>query len=600
MLADGALDRLSSALDDDPTVQVAYGHIDVVDEDGSNQRRNDWPFKRFDWVQQMSHLNQLPYCSMMRREVLDRSGGYRVRDYLAEDAALWCRVTSLGTRAAKVTDESTLIYRLRPDSKSHNDRRDHGDGAFTAWYPWHVADSVQEGMQAVRELKQPMANLVPFGAQGIAPYGCWPVWSHHDPLVSVIIPVGPSHEKYLIDALDSVQAQSFPFWEAVVVNDTGEPLDVSYAPWARVVDGGGGIAQSRNIGIDEAQGHLLLFLDADDFLFPAAIEQMLKAYVSSGGEKYIYTDWYNIQPGERPSKNSAKEYDRNRTDGSSHPVTALVRKEQAQAVGGFDETMPGWEDWEFYIRMAIHGFCGERLPEALLVYRLHTGLRREDSLAKKDVSLSVLKERYAAFFTGEKQMAGCCGGDTTVLEIKRQLGLIESAPKIQLKDGAMSVRVEFIGNNVGAVSINSVAGKALSRPIRAGANPLDRFHDVSAEDVQLLVESGRFKQVGGGTQLDLNQGLQAVPDLPPMPEETEPILPPVLDEGTDDERTSRSTPDPSAMTVTEIKGYTIGLSSQELRDMLEKERGGQSRKSAISYLEEMVLDAERVESGVVS
>lgn len=601
MLAEGALEVLSAALNSDPSIHIAYGHLDIVNEDGSDRRRNDWPFAQFNWEQQMSHLNQLPYSSMMRREVLDHSGGYRVRDYLAEDAALWCRVSSLGFRAKKVTDKPTLVYRLRPDSKSSNDRKEYGDGAFTAWYPWKVADSVQGGMQAVREQKRPNPNVVPFGAQGDAPYGCWPVWSHHDPLVSVIIPVGPSHEKYLIDALDSVLAQTFPFWEAVVVNDTGSTLDVSYAPWAKVVKGGGGIAQSRNIGIEAAQGHLLLFLDADDFLFPTAVEQMLKAYVQNDGAKYIYTDWYNITPGEPPSKNNAKPYDRTRSDGSSHPVTALVRREHAQTIGGFDEAMPGWEDWEFYIRMAMYGFCGARLPEALLVYRLHTGLRREDSLARKDESLAVLKERYADFFTGAKPMAKCCGGDTTILEVKRQLGLIESTPTVNLsrsKDGVMSVRVEYRGKSVGAVTISSVGGKQLSRPIRAGNNPLDRFHDVPAEDAKLLVESRLFRQVGGA-ELDLNQGLQMVPDLPPEPPAVNPVLPDIPVVAINDYKPEIAPLDPSAMTVAEIKSRTIGLSAQALSDMLEKEKGGQNRKSAVAYLEEMLADAERVESGPV-
>jgi hypothetical protein len=94
---------------------------------------------------------------MMRREVLERSGGYRTRDWRAEDASLWTRLTSFGFRAAKVTEESTLIYRFRQDSKSADEARAHQDrdGDWTAWYPWRTAGDPYDGLRAIQEKRQP-------------------------------------------------------------------------------------------------------------------------------------------------------------------------------------------------------------------------------------------------------------------------------------------------------------------------------------------------------------------------------------------------------------------------------------------------------------
>src|SRR5690606_14733038 len=111
------------------------------------------------------HLNQLPYCAMMRRAVLERSGGYRERDWRAEDASFWLRVTALGFRAAKVTAENMLLYRIRPDSKSAIERGQYGDadGDWTAWYAWRLAPTAAAGAVVRSRKEVPAPELIPFG-----------------------------------------------------------------------------------------------------------------------------------------------------------------------------------------------------------------------------------------------------------------------------------------------------------------------------------------------------------------------------------------------------------------------------------------------------
>jgi hypothetical protein len=186
---------------------------------------------------------------------LERSGGYRTRDWRAEDASLWTRLTSFGFRAAKVTEESTLIYRFRQDSKSADEARAHQDrdGDWTAWYPWRTAGDPYDGLRAIQEKRQPNLAVVPFAAQGKPPrpLRCWPVPHHQAPLVSIIIPVGPGHAQYLIDALDSVQAQTLPNWECIVVNDTGAAAERHRKPVgasdSRAAGLGAGAARNRGL-----------------------------------------------------------------------------------------------------------------------------------------------------------------------------------------------------------------------------------------------------------------------------------------------------------------------------------------------------------------
>jgi glycosyl transferase family 2 len=517
MLAPNALDTLSMALDRDSSIHIAFGHLDTVNDQGQNQQRNPWPGATFDWHAQIAHLNQLHYSSMMRREVLERSGGYRIRDWRAEDASFWTRVTSFGFRAAKVTDDATLIYRLRSDSKS---RGEDGDGDWTAWFPWRLAGDPTTGLDMLRDKRQPNPLIVPFGAQGTppAPLKAWPVHHHQHPLVSVIIPVGPGHAPYLIDALDSVQAQTFPFWEVIVVNDSGDELDTLGAPYARVVatTGRRGAGAARNVGLDAARAPLVVFLDADDLLTPRALETMLRAFVQSDG-RYVYSDWLTLEDETRidgpMAARTVEDYDqRKMLQGLRHAVTALVPAEWVTGVGGFDETLKGFEDWDLYCKLAVVGACGVRTAHPLLVYRRAAGLRTRTLLKPREheddppaytalgeQTAEAIYSRYAAQRQGDERIMPCgsCGGQSQVVaDARSALDMLSLQTGGLLTAGApiegVTVRMEFIGGQEGE---QNYIGKASGRVYRASRNPSGRFHDVDARDVEHFLNMELFRIV---------------------------------------------------------------------------------------------------------
>lgn len=537
MLAPNALDTLSKALDDDPAIHIAAGRLDVMNDRGEEQRRNPWPASSFNWRDQMAHLNQITYASMMRREVLERSGGYRVRDWRAEDAALWCRATSLGFRAKMVTEDSTLIYRMRGDSKSAEEGRQHADrdGDWTAWYPWRVgAANGREGVTLRDRGAQPPTRLVPWSAQGSPPAGnrFWPVRHHQHPVVSVIIPCGPGHTQYLTDALDSLVAQTFQQWEAIVVNDTDKNIDTIAHPFVRVVHTAGmvGAGAARNLGIQHARAPLCVFLDADDVLVPTALEKMVNAYIQSGG-KYVYSDCMSPEDPTRldgpMTTHAAADFDQALWLSSGyeeampgrHSVTALVETSALREVDGFDGAMPHWEDWEVYLRLTAAGICGVRVPEPLLIYRLHTGERRKGALKKQKQLRAYLRERYAPYTTGEKAMCGCRGGTPPALQAA-QAGLqdmlapaggvlsIEDAQSEQMQ----VVRLQFIGEQSGA---QSYRGPGTGKLYRMGNNAFDRYTDIVAptekdwRDIRHFVEGLQICKI---VTQPVAQALEAVAD----------------------------------------------------------------------------------------
>lgn len=91
--------------------------------------------------------------------------------------------------------------------------------------------------------------------------------------ISVIIPIYNA-EKYLSETLDSVLNQSFTDFEVIAINDGSKDNSLSILrkyekrdKRIRVIDKPNtGVSDTRNIGIDEAQGEYICFVDADDLL----------------------------------------------------------------------------------------------------------------------------------------------------------------------------------------------------------------------------------------------------------------------------------------------------------------------------------------------
>lgn len=541
MLDRSALARLADALDQDTSIHIAFGGLDVMDEHGSERRENDWPKQSFDWWDQMAHLNQVPYSALMRRSVLEASGGYRQRHWRAEDASFWTRVTSLGFRARRVTDRATLVYRMRSGSKGgqERDRYQDVDGDWTAEFPWRAgARSGEEGAALPQEdiRKRVNPRLVPFGAQGPPPKGMesWHVRHHSQPAVSVIIPVGPGHERYLVDALDSLVAQTCPSWEAIVVDDTGrgpwQKLNCSGIghPHARVVStlatnyytgkpGSVGSGMARNIGVKEAIGEFILFLDADDMLAPKAIEDMLRAYVDGGGG-YVYTDCLAMESfaklgvaGEAPGELlEAPDYDQMAFLGAGyyestpglHSVTMLMTVSDFWDIGGFDTQIKYWEDWKLALQAAVKGLRGIHVPKPHLWYRYSTGTRRRGSFEDERQLWEVLRVQFEPYLKGEKEVCSCGGGTggaraaTTALMALEDMRY-EIAEALQVDPMTLNlnevteVKLQYIGTRFGAIPYRGPVSK---RKYRFGLEPGFDTDMVDPRDLPHFMKmSGQFR-----------------------------------------------------------------------------------------------------------
>ena len=101
--------------------------------------------------------------------------------------------------------------------------------------------------------------------------------------VSVIIPVYNA-EKYLAECLNSVLRQTYQNIEIVAVDDgsqdaSGHILDEFAKEYNNIIvihTGNGGVSCARNIGLTNANGEFIMFLDSDDLLTCNAVEILLR------------------------------------------------------------------------------------------------------------------------------------------------------------------------------------------------------------------------------------------------------------------------------------------------------------------------------------
>jgi glycosyltransferase involved in cell wall biosynthesis len=113
----------------------------------------------------------------------------------------------------------------------------------------------------------------------------------NNPLVSIIIPT--YNRAHLIgETLDSILAQSYTNWECIVVDDgsADDTLEViqkyiakdsRFFFYSRPETKVKGASSSRNYGLSQSKGELIVFLDSDDWLLPNCLKQRVKFMIDN-------------------------------------------------------------------------------------------------------------------------------------------------------------------------------------------------------------------------------------------------------------------------------------------------------------------------------
>lgn len=228
--------------------------------------------------------------------------------------------------------------------------------------------------------------------------------------LSIVMSTYNRCDTFLPKAIQSILSQSFKDYELIIVDDqstdgTRKYIDSLMFKDKRIsymaIDHFGSDTKPKNTGAKIATGEYLMFVDDDVQLRPEALQTLVEALDFRKDVDVVYGDMW-IKPNDVPG--IAMDFDkqmlilRNFIDTS----VAIIRKEVFEYVGGFDETLPKFIDWNLWVRIMKAGFMFKRIPKLTLDYYLH-----ESSKSYRVQTETYTHPKLGQLFTPTFDPSGC-------------------------------------------------------------------------------------------------------------------------------------------------------------------------------------------------
>ena len=205
------------------------------------------------------------------------------------------------------------------------------------------------------------------------------------PLVSVVM-IFLNAEKFIKEAIESVRAQSYDAWELLLVDDgstdASSTIARDYAAASpgkiRYFDHEGhanhGMSKSRNLGIANARGDYIAFLDADDVYKPEKLSAQVSILDAHPRAAMVYSSpvvWRSWKEGSGNASRDSRRKLGVKTDMIHEPpelfikflarkadtpatCSVLLRADAVRAVGGWEDSFRGmFEDQAFFAKICL-------------------------------------------------------------------------------------------------------------------------------------------------------------------------------------------------------------------------------------------------------
>jgi GT2 family glycosyltransferase len=218
----------------------------------------------------------------------------------------------------------------------------------------------------------------------------------HHPVISIILPVYNTDERWLRKCIESVKEQIYPHWQLCIADDRStmayiRPLLKAYSQGDRRIDvihreSNGHISTASNSALELAKGEWIVLLDHDDELAADALFWVAKEINEHPEAKLIYTDEDVIdEKGRRRSPKFKPDLGRDLLRSVNYiNHLSVYRRDVIGAAGGFRIGFEGSQDYDLLLRVleSLRDEEVRHVPRVLYHWRAAEGSVAKDSGSK--------------------------------------------------------------------------------------------------------------------------------------------------------------------------------------------------------------------------
>lgn len=285
-------------------------------------------------------------------------------------------------------------------------------------------------------------------------------------VISIIIPTY-NRVDLLRETLDSVRAQTYANWEAIVVDDCSSDDTETYVseieaeePRVRYLrrQGDQGNANvCRNQGLAAANGEYVVFLDSDDLIMPDCLERRIAIMERNLDLDFAvfpamkFVDSPDEPTGTFGEWNGTGDLDRLlRLNWPIQTTGPIWRSGVFDRIGTWDERLPSWQDWEFILRAIALGAKYLRFPDHDYYFRVK---RHEEKTSHIQ-------------FRSESHLLAAVDMLDRVYELLSERGLLSADRRTFLSRIYLRLALSMFNNEKGLAGARHVWGHVSSRKIR--------------------------------------------------------------------------------------------------------------------------------------
>ncbi|MDD7885185.1 glycosyltransferase family A protein [Flavivirga sp. 57AJ16] len=197
------------------------------------------------------------------------------------------------------------------------------------------------------------------------------------PLVAIIVPCY-NQASFLSESLRSVYNQTFKNWECIIVNDGSlDNTEETASAWVQkdarfkyVLKTNGGLSSARNKGIGLSSAKYIFPFDADDKLHETYLEKAVNILEKNNNIEVLSSkvQFFGVKDDiyQLPDYTFETLLLKN-----CFIACSIFKRASYIKVGGYDENLKSFEDWDFWISILKYGGEAHVIDEVLYYYRKH-------------------------------------------------------------------------------------------------------------------------------------------------------------------------------------------------------------------------------------